>query len=83
MPTVLKLQSIDEIWKDLGFRLPFIVRRDCWKEGTFFVVRRIPYRRSEVLVFGDLYRCGQFIKSREVICCRCLIVGCGFGFLSV
>jgi hypothetical protein len=65
MSSAVKLQSIYEIWKDLGFRLPFIVRRDCWVEGTFFVVRRIPYRGSEVLVFGDLYRGGQFIRSRE------------------
>ena len=65
MSSVVKLQSIYEIWKGLGFRLPFIVRRDCWVEGTFFVVRRIPYRGSDVLVFGDLYRGGQFIKSRE------------------
>jgi hypothetical protein len=64
-PSVVKLQSIYAIWKGLGFRLPFIVRRDCWREETFFVVRRIPYRGSAVLVFGDLYRGGQFIKSRE------------------
>jgi hypothetical protein len=65
MPSVVKLENIYEIWAGLGFRLPFIVRRDCWVEGTFFVVRRIPYRGSEVSVFGDLYRGGQFIKSRE------------------
>lgn len=65
IPSIVKLQTIYEIWKALGFRLPFIVQQDCWKEGTFFVVRRIPYRGSEVLVFGDLYRGGQFIKSRE------------------
>jgi hypothetical protein len=61
----LKLENIYEIWKGLGFRLPFIVKRDCWAKETFFVVRRIPYRGSAVSVFGDLYRGGQFIKSRE------------------
>lgn len=62
---VLKLENIYEIWKGLGFRLPFIVKRDSWAKETFFVVRRIPYRGSALSVFGDLYRCGQFIKSRE------------------
>jgi hypothetical protein len=61
----VKLQNILEIWEGLDFRLPFIVRRDCWVEETFFVVRRIPCGGSKVLVFGDLYRGGQFIKSRE------------------
>jgi hypothetical protein len=61
----MKLQSIYEIWKGLNFRLPFIVKRDCWTEGTFFVVRRIPYRGSVLSAFGDLYRGGQFIKCRE------------------
>lgn len=65
MSSVVKLCSIFELWKDLGFRLPFIVRRDCWKEGTFFIVRCIPLRGSKVTVFGDLYRGGQFIRSRE------------------
>ena len=65
MPSVVKLQNIYEIWKNLGFRLPLIVQRDCWAKETFFVVRRIPYRGSKLLVFGDLYRRGQFIKSRE------------------
>jgi hypothetical protein len=65
MPSIVKLQNIYEIWKGLGFRLPFIVQRDCWVEETFFVVRRISCRGSKVLVFGDLYRGGQFISSRE------------------
>jgi|GEM_PF-3695411 len=65
MPSVLKLQSIYEIWKGVGFRLPIIVQRDCWAKETFFVVRRIPNNGSVLSAFGDLYRGGQFIKSRE------------------
>jgi len=63
--TSVKLQSIQEIWEGLGLRLPFIVKRDNWAEETFFVVRRISHRGSMPSVFGDLYRAGQFIKSRE------------------
>ena len=65
MASIVKLRNIYEIWKDLDFRLPFIVQRDCWVEETFFVVRRVSCRGSKVLVLGDLYRGGQFISSRE------------------
>ena len=59
-----RLQSVFEIWKGVDCRLPFIVKRDCWAEETFFIVRRIVLRKS-CLFFGDLYRSGQFIKRRE------------------
>lgn len=65
MSSVVKSRNIFEIWKALGFLLPFIVRRDCWEEETFFVVRRIPFRGSKVLVFGDFYRGGRLIKRRK------------------
>jgi hypothetical protein len=67
---VEKLRSIREIYEDLNPSLrgkPFIVRRGdsaSWREDTFFVVRRI-VRGSKFWAFGDLYRDGQFVRSRE------------------
>jgi hypothetical protein len=67
---VEKLRSIKEIYDDLCPSLhgkPFIVQRggsESWRRDTFFVVRRI-VSAGKFWVFGDLYRDGQFIRSRE------------------
>lgn len=66
-----KLRSIKEIYNDLDASLrdkPFIIQRggsESWSTDTFFVVRRVARGCLKFLFFGDLYRHGQFIRSRE------------------
>jgi hypothetical protein len=68
---VEKLRSISEIHDSLSPSLrgkPFIVQRggsESWSWDTFFVVRRVARAGTKFLVFGDLFRHGQFIRSRE------------------
>jgi len=64
-----ELRSVREIYEGLSPSLrgkPFIVQRwgsEHWGKDTFFVVRRVV--REGFRFFGDLYRDGQFIRSRE------------------
>jgi hypothetical protein len=68
---VEKLRSVAEIYQSLIPSLrdkPFIVQRsgsESWHKDTFFVVRRVIRKGSSFSFFGDLYRRGQFIRSRE------------------
>lgn len=66
-----KLRSIKEIYNDLDASLrdkPFIIQRggsESWSTDTFFVVRHVAREGSKFSFFGDFYRKGQFINSRE------------------
>lgn len=68
---VERWRSITEIYDSLSPSLrgkPFIVQRqgsESWYWDTFFVVRRVDRAGSKSLFFGDLYRRGQLIRSRE------------------